>query len=392
MQCYVCGNFVDDNQPYCPVCGTVLQPQEPIYYEGMPPLEVQPPMPEPIPAPQPVRRKPHIALRIGMQLLSFLLSTVLGIVLIATVLLADMHTLTSSGGIKQIINAVLLPNKAPASLRPMVAAGGTVIDPGQIQLPDGAQDAILSGDSNALVDILYDTMQEMLGEETPITKEQLHTFVENSTVTDFIADKAAGYAEDILSGTENTQITAEELVQLVEENKTVIEETFEIQITEEQMDEIKTNVTTIVEENDINTTIRTEINNAMDSAVSGAAGAGVPLAEIMQIVRMLSQDTVLYMAIGACVLLLLLLCGTNFYNIPGGLTWAAVPCIFVGGILAAPVAILQLTPSILGEFASFAPMINVLAVNHYAAPIIGLVLLIGSIIWRIVRSCIRNSQ
>lgn len=392
MQCYVCGNFVDDNQPYCPVCGTVLQPQEPIYYEGMPPLEVQPPMPEPIPAPQPVRRKPHIALRIGMQLLSFLLSTVLGIVLIATVLLADMHTLTSSGGIKQIINAVLLPNKAPASLRPMVAAGGTVIDPGQIQLPDGAQDAILSGDSNALVDILYDTMQEMLGEETPITKEQLHTFVENSTVTDFIADKAAGYAEDILSGTENTQITAEELVQLVEENKTVIEETFEIQITEEQMDEIKTNVTTIVEENDINTTIRTEINNAMDSAVSGAAGAGVPLAEIMQIVRMLSQDTVLYMAIGACVLLLLLLCGTNFYNIPGGLTWAAVPCIFVGGILAAPVAILQLTPSILGEFASFAPMINVLAVNHYAAPIIGLVLLIGSIIWRIVRSCVRNSQ
>ena len=165
MQCYVCGNFVDDNQPYCPVCGTVLQPQEPIYYEGMPPLEVQPPMPEPIPAPQPIRRKPHIALRIGMQLLSFLLSTVLGIVLIATVLLADMHTLTSSGGIKQIINAVLLPNKAPASLRPMVAAGGTVIDPGQIQLPDGAQDAILSGDSNALVDILYDTMQEMLGEE-----------------------------------------------------------------------------------------------------------------------------------------------------------------------------------------------------------------------------------
>jgi DNA-binding transcriptional regulator YhcF (GntR family) len=327
-----------------------------------------------------------------MQLLSFLLSTVLGIVLIATVLLADMHTLTSSGGIKQIINAVLLPNKAPASLRPMVAAGGTVIDPGQIQLPDGAQDAILSGDSNALVDILYDTMQEMLGEENPITKDQLQTFVENSTVTDFIADKAAGYAEDILSGTENTQITAEELVQLVEENKTVIEETFEIQITEEQMDEIKTNVTTIVEENDINTTIRTEINNAMDSAVSGAAGAGVPLAEIMQIVRMLSQDTVLYMAIGACVLLLLLLCGTNFYNIPGGLTWAAVPCIFVGGILAAPVAILQLTPSILGEFASFAPMINVLAVNHYAAPIIGLVLLIGSIIWRIVRSCVENNR
>jgi hypothetical protein len=216
--------------------------------------------------------------------------------------------------------------------------------------------------------------------------------VENSTVTDYIADKAAGYAEDIINGTENTLITAEELVQLVEENKSLIEETFEIEITEEQMEEIKTNVTTIVEENDINTTIRTEINNTMESAMSSAGETGIPLAEIMQIVRMLSQDTVLYMAIGACVLLLLLLCGVNFYNIPGGLTWAAVPCIFIGGILAAPVMILQMTPSILGEFASFAPMINVLAVNHYAAPIIGLVLLIGSIVWRIVRSCVRNSR
>lgn len=392
MQCYVCGNFIDDSQPYCPICGAVLQPQEPIYYEGMPPLEVQPPMPEPAFAPQPARRKPHIALRIGMQLLSFLLSTLLGIALIATVLLADMHTLTSSGGIKQIIHAILLPNQAPTPVRPMVAAGGTVIDPGQIELPEGAEDAILSGDGNALVDILYDTMQEMLGEENPITKDQLQTFVENSTVTDYIADKAAGYAEDILNGTENTQITAEELVQLVEENKPLIEETFEIEITDDQMEEIKSNVTTIVEENDINTTIRTEINNAMDSAMSGAAGTGIPLAEIMEFARMLSQDTVLYVAIGACAVLLLLLCGANFYNIPAGLTWAAVPCILIGGILAAPVAVLQLMPSVLGEYASFASMINVLAVNHYTVPIIGLVLLIGSIVWRIVRSCIRNSQ
>lgn len=392
MQCYVCGNFIDDSQPYCPICGAVLQPQEPIYYEGMPPLEVQPPMPEPAFAPQPARRKPHIALRIGMQLLSFLLSTLLGIALIATVLLADMHTLTSSGGIKQIIHAILLPNQAPTPVRPMVAAGGTVIDPGQIELPEGAEDAILSGDGNALVDILYDTMQEMLGEENPITKDQLQTFVENSTVTDYIADKAAGYAEDILNGTENTQITAEELVQLVEENKPLIEETFEIEITDDQMEEIKSNVTTIVEENDINTTIRTEINNVMDSAMSGAAGTGIPLAEIMEFARMLSQDTVLYVAIGACAVLLLLLCGANFYNIPAGLTWAAVPCILIGGILAAPVAVLQLMPSVLGEYASFASMINVLAVNHYTVPIIGLVLLIGSIVWRIVRSCIRNSQ
>ena len=390
MQCYVCGNFVDDNQPYCPVCGNMMQQPDPVYYEGMPPLEVQPPMYEPTQPSKPQRRKPHIALRIGMQLLSFVLCLILCVTLVATVLLADLHTLTSSGGIKQIITSALLPGKAPRSLRPMTAMAGLPMDPGQIQLPEGAEDAIASGDSNAIVDILFDTMQDMLGEDVPITKEQLQTFVEESTVTDYIAEKAAGYAEDIINGTENTQITAEELVQLVEDNRGLIEQTFEIEITDEQMAEIEANVTAIVQENDINGTIRTEINNVIESA--GAEGSGIPLNEIMQTVRFLSQDTVLYGAIGACVVLLLLLCGANFYNIPAGMTWAAVPCILIGGVLAAPIAILQLMPDVLGELAAYASMVNVLALNHYAVPVIGLVLLIGSIVWRIVRSCIRNNR
>lgn len=387
MQCYVCGSFFDDSQPYCPVCGTMVQQPEPIYYEGMPPLEVQTPAPAPTEPPKKQRRKPHIALRIVLQLISFVLCLILSVTLIATVVLADVNLLTSSGGIKQLITAALIPNQAPHSPRPMLGMAGPQVDPGQLQLPEGAEDAIASGDSNAIVDMLYNTMQEMLGEDVPITKEQLQTFVEESTVTDYIADKVAGYAEDILNGTENTQITAEELVQLVEENKVLIEETFQVEITDEAMAEIEANVTTIVEENDINGTIRTEINNAMDSA---GAESGVPLAQIMEVVRLLSQDTVLYAAIGSCVLLILLLCGANFYNIPAGMTWAAMTCILNGIILAAPFAVLQLMPSVLGELAAFVPMISVLAPIHYAVLIIGLVLLIASIVWRIIRSCIRN--
>lgn len=389
MQCYVCGNFIDENQPYCPVCGAMLQVPEPVYYEGMPPLEVQPPVHAPAVPAVNKRRKPHIALRIGMQLLSFILCLILSVTLVATVIIADINLLTSSGGIKQLISAVLVPGKAPAAVRPMVGMGGNVaVDPGQLQLPEGAEDAIASGDSNAIVDMLYNTMQKMLGEDVPITKDQLQEFVEKSTVTDYIADKAAGYADDILNGTENTQITAEELVNLVEENKTLIEQTFEIEITDEAMAEIEANVTTIVEEQDINNTIRTEINNAMNSA---SADAGIPMDEIMAVLRLLSQNEVLYGAIGACVLLLLLLCGANFYNVPAGMTWAAVSCILIGGILAAPIAVLQVMPQILGELASFASMVNVLVPIHYAVPITGLVLLIVSIVWRIIRSCVRQN-
>ena len=392
MQCYVCGNFFDDNQPYCPVCGAVMQPAEPVYYEGMPLLEVQPPMAAPVEPTKQKRRKPHIALRIGMQLLSFLLCLVLCVTLVATVIVADIHFLTSSGGIKQIISALLLPTSQSVNMHPMVGAGGMQV---YNDTPDlgGVTDDILSagGDTNALVDVLFNTMQDMLGSETPITKEQLQTFVEDSTITEYIAEKAAGYAEDILNGTENTLITAEELVQLVEENKTIIEESFNITITDDQMEEIRTNVTTIIEEQDINTTIRTEINNAMESATSGASGAGIPLAEIMAGIRLIAQDSTLYGFIGACVALLLLLCATNFYNIPGGLTWASMPCILIGGLLAAPIAVLQMMPEVLGELASLAPLVNVLAPIHYAVPVTGVALLIISIIWRIIRACVRKN-
>lgn len=331
--------------------------------------------------------KPNIFLRLTMQLLSFLLSVMLGVSIVVAVLIADLHTLTSSGGIKQLITSVMSTAPAPRAPGAMVGAGGVLLTDISISDQINPEDILnATNDSNALTDMLFDAMQDMLGEDIPITMDQLQTFIDNSTVTDFISDKAAGYVEDMLNGTENTQITAEELVQLVEDNKVLIEETFEIEITEEQMEEIRTNVTTLMEEQNIGETIRTEINNVMQS---GGEVAGISLAEVTEVIRILSQDTVLYGAIGLCVVLILLLLAANFYNLPGGMTWASTPCILVGGALAAPILALQFMPEILGEMASYASFVNVLAINHYVAPILGLALLIGSIVWRIVRAASR---
>lgn len=381
MQCYVCGTVFEDGLPCCPVCGTVIPEAEaaPMYDMQMPPLDVQPPMSAPVAA----YKKPHIALRIGMQFLSFVLCLILTVALPITVVLADVHTLTSSGGIKQIVTAVLLPNNAPAAPRPVAQARVT-------RLAATETAAEPAAGSNPIVDMLYEAIQDSAEGDTSVTKEQLQTLVENSTLADYIAEKTAGYAEDLLNGTENTEITADELVQLVRENKQVIEQTLDIELTAEAMADIEANMAAMVEENDLNGTIRSEINNAMESMA--ADGSGVPIAEVLEGLRILSQDTVLFGAIGICVLLIVLLCGANFYNVPAGLTWAAVPCILIGGILAAPIAILQLTPTVLGELAGYASVVDVLAVNHYAAPVLGLLMLIGSIVWRIARSCIRNNR
>lgn len=381
MQCYVCGTVFEDGLPCCPVCGTSIPEVEaaPMYDMQMPPLDVRPPVSNPVV----LRKKPHIALRIGMQFLSFVLCLILSVALVVTVVLADIHTLTSSGGIKQIITSVLIPANAPAVPRPVPQARVT-----KLATTETAAEPAAGG--NPIVDMLYEAILDSAEGDAPVTKEQLQTLVENSTVADYIAEKTAGYAEDILNGTENTEITADELVQLVRENKQIIEQTLDIELTEETMADIEANMAAMVEDNDLNGTIRTEINNAMESMTSGSSS--VPVAEILEGLRILSQDAVLFGAVGICVLLIVLLCGANFYNVPAGLTWASVPCILIGSILAAPIAILQLAPTVLGDLAGYASMVDVLAVNHYAAPVLGLMMLLGSIVWRIVRSCIRSSR
>ena len=385
MQCHVCGHQYDDHLDTCPICAA----QKVVHIHT----------PEVIIVEKTGRRKPHIMLRLFMKLVSIVLCLILSLSLLGTVLIADIQILTSSGGIKQLITSVLMPNKASHDPRIAAGAGGVLLDMGSFadQLdPEQMEDIMAAtGDSNALVDLLYNTMKDMMGEDVPVTIEQVQTFVENSTVTDYIAEKAAGYAEDLLFGTENTVITTDELIQLVEENKVLIEETFDIEISEEQLDEIKSNVITIVEEQDLNNTIRTEINTVIESVTSGSEGSSFSLNQIMDVVRMLSDKTTLYGAIGVCVALVLLLMLANFYNLPGGMTWASLPCMSVGLILAAPIAVVQFVPealSQLGAFASYANMITVLAPAHYTVFLVGVALFAGSIVWRIVRAAVRKNS
>jgi hypothetical protein len=95
---------------------------------------------------------------------------------------------------------------------------------------------------------------------------------------------------------------------------------------------------------------------------------------------------------------MLLLCLLNFYNIPGGLTWIAVPSILMGTLATLPLLLLTASPELLSGIlpggvgdilASFA---GVLLPIHAAVPLLGLGLLIISIIWRAIRGAVRRSR
>ena len=397
-----------------PVPDPALQPVVPLEVPMQPPVFVIPPAAPPAPTKKPYRPKPkpHIALRIPLQLLSFLLCLALSVSLLGTVLLADLNHLMSAGGIKQLINAILIPNAAPHSIQPAVGAAGVRFDnetpvpgftvPGDFDVNDIPGDLINGEngvDMDGLIDWIYNTVEEAAGEPLPISKEQVEEFIAESTVSDFVSEKLAGYAEDFINGTENTTITTEELLELLEENQELLEEKFQVEITPE----VKENLTAAVEdamaEADLDSMIREQVfDTVADSIDQTMQEAGLRWEDLQPMLQTICSDTTLYTAIGICVALMLLMCLLNFYNLPGGLTWIAVPCILMGSLVTAPLVLLSASPQIFagmvpeaitGIVASFA---GVLLPIHGSVPVLGLALLIISIIWRSIRGAVRRSR
>lgn len=450
MFCEKCGAKLEEMASFCDVCGAKVVAPEPVEETMLPlqpeaaqeaaPVEAVPaePVPvefvpvapgpvehasavqEPQPAPAPKkvkaykpRRKPHIALRILLQFLSFVLCIVLTASLLGTVVLADLNHLMSAGGIKQLIHAVLVPTPAPQRITPVVGALGISLDeaaaepgftvPGDLDVGDIPEDLLTGGDSaenvGSIIDWIYEEMEKASDEPLPVTKEQVQSFVEESTVSDFMADKLAGYADDFINGTENTTITTEEIIELLEENTELIEQTFELEITEEVKQEMTASVEKLVVENDLNTVIRQQVFETVEQTINESASAsGVSWEEIQPMLQLICSDAVLYTALGTCLVLMLLLCLLNFYNVPAGLTWIAVPSILMGTILTAPLAALQAAPEVLAELlpaqvtsiiASFA---GVLLPIHGSVLVLGFGLLLISIVWRIIRGSVRRKR
>lgn len=383
--------------------------QQPVYV--MPPAA--PAAPAPVKKPYRPKSKPHIALRIPLQILSFILSFTLAFCLLGTVLLADLNHLMSAGGIKQLINAVLIPTSAPHHIRPAVGALGVRLDdvpilPGfeisddvQIDINDIPEDIFSDGgvDMDGLVDWIYGAVEEAAGQPLPIGKEQVEEFIAESTVSDFVSEKLAGYAEDFINGTESTTITTEDILALLDENQELLEEKFQVELTPEVKETLTASLEKTMAETDLDTVIREQVFETVEESIDQTMQeAGMSWEQLQPMLQAICSDAALYTAIGICVVLMLLLCLLNFYNIPGGLTWIAVPCILMGGLAALPLLLLTASPELLAGIlpgavssiiASFA---GVLLPIHAAVPLLGLALLIISIIWRAIRGTVRRSR
>lgn len=400
-------------------------PEQPVAEpEPIPEPEPEPmpePTPEPIPVPQPqpaparpvekVRRKPHIALRVLMQFLSLILCLVLTVTLLATVALADVKLVLSEDGMQQLFQELL---NTSTSQPKHTAAGPGVIGLAQHrplyapdylydEIPEDVDvqaliDAVLSDPDNlesveALVGAVYEELENLLDEELLFTEEELLSFVKKSTIADYVASKLSGFTQDFINGTNKTTITTKELEKLVEENIDLYEREFHTQVDEESRSSMAAALDKMVNEQDLNQVVQDKVFSSVEDAINEAAGeTGVTWKEIQKTLKILNADLTLYAAIAICLLLVLLMCALNFYNVPAGLTWSAVPFLFLGALLTLLPTLAAILPLPDRVHNLLMPLLAVFQRVHLTVLIIGIVLLVAGIIWRIVRKVLRNKR
>lgn len=270
---------------------------------------------------------------------------------------------------------------------------GTVNMGGQITVGPNA-----GGDSSdAIVDWVVGQLQDFTGGELPVTPEQIENFVEQSTIKDFIAEKVAGMVGDFYTGNITTTITMEEITQLVEENKALIQSEFGIEITEEHTEALKQ----IVED----TGILEQVQEQGIMGILGSVGGGLmdpgmmqQMQQIQMAVEIVRQVTS-YTAIAAVGLIFLalaaiLFCTTQF-SWPATLADCGVVLMLASAIFVIPSTVFTNSPELVTELLGNPMLVklaqtffNATAGVNYGAFGVG----VGLIVLAIVAACIRSAM
>ena len=376
-----------------------------------------------------VRKPRSVPVKILMGLIAFILCIVMFVVSFVGVTILDIRAVVSRDGISQIISQLISGNVFSAPQRPALAVtvGKGVGYPAAEMSAGGNM-------SGMLVDWAYDMIKDQFGDELPITKEQVQTFVEESTVKDFVADKVAGLVEDFYAGESETTITVEEITQLIDENKEIIQEQFGVTITQEAVDAVEqmleeSEILAPIEEQGLLDYVQQSMggtavpdtdpdssgsqsdsgiqdgSGSQSGSTTGNSGSQLPSAspmetvsQIMELVRTATSYTTVAILGGAFALLLVLLFFVTGRSIPATLADTGVVLTLTGLIFSAPTAVCvfnpQLCTSILGDPVGGIVVLIFRAASTVNFTVLGLgaALIVGAIVAKIVKNIHAKKQ
>lgn len=318
--------------------------------------------------------KPSFPIRLLMQLLSTVVCLILILCLLCTVLVIDGKVFLCSDSQEAIIRQLITDSPTQPQM-----ATANIIRLSSARESGSLSPGALLGDDAALTAYVQQMIEAYTDVQQPVTETQAQEFLAQSTIKDFISEKTNSYVSDIVTGEENTTITADEIMELVEENQALLEQTFQTTMTEESKQALREHMEQAVDEADFGGAIREEINATLSQPILGTDGW--TLSDMMFLLSYLTQNRILFACIGLCLVLMLLLLALNFYNLPMGLTWAAVPPLFVGAVLSlfTSDALVQTNAN-----EAIGRTLQLISPVHHGILALGALLLAASLLWRIL--------
>lgn len=176
--------------------------------------------------------------KILLGILAFILCLALFVSTVLTVVVADVRIITDKDNINTLVTGYLTGKSMPQ--RNSVVTGiplqANIHRAPNRNLADF--DISMMGDTNFLVEFIYNTVKEEMGEDLPISLQEVQEFVEESTLDEFITEKGSSLISDFITGENTTTITIEEIEEQLKQNAPLIEETFQIPIDETVLTEM----------------------------------------------------------------------------------------------------------------------------------------------------------
>ena len=306
----------------------------------------------------PEKKEMHILLRMLLGFLSFLLSLCLCATVLVTALVVDLRVLTSKDTLSTVIEQLMV---APAPAADRLSAA----PPSEMS-------------SSQLTDLIFDLLEENYEGEIPVTKEEVNNFLEQSTLPEFVADKGAGFVEDFINGTTNTTITKDEISQLLEENKTLIEETFDMELDDQTCNEIIDQVDQL----EIDKVFREEIVGEVDNT---EIMDGMTVRDALDLLNQIASVTTILILAGIDLFIVVLLFFTNRMRFPGTMVSVGIPMLLIGSLLSSPIIGLQVAPQVLSGLepmivSTVHTLVGAIAPVHYTVLGLGIALIIGAIV------------
>lgn len=356
---------------------------------------------EKLPKQKKVRKPWPVGVRILMVFVAIILCVAMFVVSMAGTLVLNVRAIVSRDGISKIVTQLVSGETVSGPVRSALAVGT-----GIVYLDEYSSQSDMSG---MLVDWAYDLVKEAFGNEVEISKEQVEEFVQESAVKDFVADKAAGLVEDFYNEESTTTITVEEITQLIEENKEIIEEKFDIVIDQEALEELDTKleesgILEPIEENGLMGYIEQTMTEspAPDTAPDGEVGGSIggtqesmnnmnKAKEIMNILRQVTSYEAVAVLGGAFVLLMVLLFFVTRRSFPATLSQTGSMLMLTGVIFCVPTVLCKVAPAlvtgILGkELGGIVCLVfHAAAVVNYTVLGVGFGLIVLSIVAKVIK-------